>query len=181
VALETERRGLRGLSWFVRPDAPKAGTVDGIARRIVHAFIEFLYNGPLIRWIAGSLLRRIIVSNLLGLTLFLLGIVYVSHQNVWLIDARRDSLLVQADVIAKAIAMNATVEPGGGFRIDPDKLPAREGSLIPFRDDGFAALELSLAPDRVSPVLRRRSPVLTKHRPVRAGRAWRWRASRVWT
>jgi two-component system sensor histidine kinase ChvG len=166
MAVETERQGRRQRLWFVRPAARSASPVEaderadeagalGLLRRAGRAFVEFLYNGPLIRWIAGSLLRRIIVSNLLGLTLLLIGIVYVSHQNVWLIDARRDSLLVQADVIAKAIAMNASVEPGGGLRIDPDKLPTAEGALIPFRDDGFAAFELSLSPERVAPVLRR--------------------------
>jgi two-component system sensor histidine kinase ChvG len=166
MAVDTERQGRRQSLWFVRPSARPRPPVEGddaaeetgargLLRRAGRAFVEFLYNGPLIRWIAGSLLRRIIVSNLLGLTLLLIGIVYVSHQNVWLIDARRDSLLVQADVIAKAIAMNASVDPGGGLRIDPDKLPTVEGSLIPFRDDSFAALELSLSPERVAPVLRR--------------------------
>lgn len=166
MAVETERQGRRQSLWFVRPSARLAPSAEGdgaddetgargLLRKAGRAFVEFLYNGPLIRWIAGSLLRRIIVSNLLGLTLLLIGIVYVSHQNVWLIDARRDSLLVQADVIAKAIAMNASVDAGGGLRIDPDKLPTVEGSLIPFRDDSFAALELSLSPERVAPVLRR--------------------------
>lgn len=154
MALDTERPGQRGLFWFVRPPTVEGGS-EAMHRRAARAFLEFCYNGPLIRWVAGSLLRRIVVSNLIGLSLLLIGITYVSHQNVWLIDARRDSLLVQADVVAKAIAMNASVDSGGGLRIDPDKLPAREGSLIPFRDDGFAALELSLSPDRVAPVLRR--------------------------
>lgn len=156
MALETDRPETRDTVWFVRPaGAPSSLRPQPLWRRMAVHVAEFFYNGPLIRWIAGSLLRRIIVSNLLGLSLLLVGIVYVSHQNVWLIDARRDSLFVQADIIAKAIAMNATVDAGGGFRIDPDKLPAKEGSLIPFRDDGFAALELSLSPDRVAPVLRR--------------------------
>lgn len=155
MTIESER-STPAVSWFTEGEtASVRPRWQRILRSIVHAFIEFMYNGPLIRWVAGSLLRRIIVSNLLGLTLLLTGIVYVSHQNVWLIDARRDSLLVQADVIGKAIAMNATVDPGGGLRIDPDKLPTVEGALIPFRDDGFAALELSLAPERVAPVLRR--------------------------
>jgi two-component system sensor histidine kinase ChvG len=166
MALETDRSRKRDAVWFVSPtDGEDALSREGAGIgapsgsqsrwRLVRSVGEFFYNGPLIRWIAGSLLRRIIVSNLLGLSLLLIGIVYVSHQNVWLIDARRDSLFVQADIMAKAIAMNATVDAGGGFRIDPDKLPAKEGSLIPFRDDGFAALELSLSPDRVAPVLRR--------------------------
>lgn len=155
MALESQRPVSRGHLRSVGAGAWLALVNNRWLRWAGHAVAEFFYNGPLIRWIAGSLLRRIIVSNLLGLTFLLTGIFYVSHQNVWLIDARRDSLLVQADVIAKAIAMNATVEPGGGLRIDPDKLPAQDSALLPFRDDGFAALELSLNPERVAPVLRR--------------------------
>lgn len=155
MALESQRPVSRGHLWSVGAGAWLALANNTWLRWAGQGIAEFFYNGPLIRWIAGSLLRRIIVSNLLGLTCLLTGIFYVSHQNVWLIDARRDSLLVQADVIAKAIAMNATVEPGGGLRIDPDKLVAQDSALLPFRDDGFAALELSLNPERVAPVLRR--------------------------
>ena len=48
--------------------------------------------------------------------------------------------------------------------IDPDRLPEVEGARAPFRDDGFAALELSIAPERVTPILRRLVPVNTRAR-----------------
>ena len=42
--------------------------------------------------------------------------------------------------------------------LDPDRLPEIEGARSPFRDDGFAALQLSIAPERVTPILRRLVP-----------------------
>lgn len=104
--------------------------------------------------VTGSLLRRIFVSNLLGLLILVGGILYLSKQNVWLIDAKRESLKSQGEIIAAAIAANASVETER-IVLDPDKLPEVEGALIPFRDDGFAALQLSIRPERVTPILRR--------------------------
>ena len=106
------------------------------------------------RLIASSLLRRIFVSNLLGLVILIGGIFYLGQHNVWLIDAKRESLKTQGEIIAAAIAANATIDTER-IVLDPDKLPVLEGSLIPFRDDGFASLELSIAPERVTPILRR--------------------------
>ena len=37
----------------------------------------------------------------------------------------------------------------------PTSLPERETSLVPFRDDGFAALSFSIGPEKVTPILRR--------------------------
>jgi two-component system sensor histidine kinase ChvG len=106
------------------------------------------------RLIASSLLRRIFVSNLLGLVILIGGIFYLGQHNVWLIDAKRESLKTQGEIIAAAIAANATIDTER-IVLDPDKLPELEGSLIPFRDDGFTSLELSIAPERVTPILRR--------------------------
>ncbi len=104
--------------------------------------------------VTGSLLRRIFVSNLLGLFILIGGILYLSQHNVWLIDAKRESLRTQSEIIAAAIAANATVETER-IVLDPDRLPEAEDALIPFRDDGFAALQLSIRPERVAPILRR--------------------------
>jgi two-component system sensor histidine kinase ChvG len=106
------------------------------------------------RLIASSLLRRIFVSNLLGLVILIGGIFYLGQHNVWLIDAKRESLRTQGEIIAAAIAANAAIDTER-IVLDPDKLPEIEGALIPFRDDGFASLELSIAPERVTPILRR--------------------------
>jgi two-component system sensor histidine kinase ChvG len=105
--------------------------------------------------IARSLRRQIVFWNLVGLLFLLLGLIYVSQHNAWLIDAKRESLRAQGEIIAAAIAANATIDGDRGVAFDPDKLPEIEGGLVPFRDDGFAALELSIAPERVTPILRR--------------------------
>ncbi len=115
---------------------------------------EFLSRQPLTRFISARLLRRIMAANLVGFFLLLGGILYVSQHHAWLLQAKIDSLRVQGEIIAKAIAADAR-EHNGALVIDPDKLPEAEGSRVPFRDDGFAALELSLKPERVTPILRR--------------------------
>lgn len=109
---------------------------------------------PLPRFVAGTLLRRILASNLLGLAIFILGILYLSNSRGWLIDAKRESLRVQGEIIAAAIAGDAKIETER-LTLDPNKLPEAADTRIPFRDDGFAALELSIRPERVTPILRR--------------------------
>ncbi len=73
---------------------------------------------------------------------------------MWVIDAKRDALRTQGEIISAAISANATVETDG-VNIDAYKLPDGEISRVPYRDDGFAALELSIRPERVTPVLKR--------------------------
>ncbi|MEQ1713327.1 MAG: stimulus-sensing domain-containing protein, partial [Hyphomicrobium sp.] len=118
---------------------------------------------PVVRFLSANLLRRILLSNLVGLFLLLVGILYLTQYHTWLIGAKRDALKTQGEIIAAAIAANAKVSRQE-IDLDPSKLPEAEGSLIPFRDDGFAALELSIRPEQVTPILRR----LTQHTQVRA-------------
>src|SRR5262249_61946927 len=95
--------------------------------------------------------KPIALATLLG------GIFSLRLSHAWLIDAKRDSLRAQGDIIAAAIAANASIETGR-LVLDPDRLPELEGARSPFRDDGFAALQLSIAPERVTPILRRLLP-----------------------
>jgi two-component system sensor histidine kinase ChvG len=118
---------------------------------------------PLVRFVSANLLRRILLSNLVGLLLLLIGILYLTQYHTWLIGAKQDALKTQGEIIAAAIAANAKVTRQE-IDLDPSKLPEAEGSLIPFRDDGFAALELSIRPEQVTPILRR----LTQNTRVRA-------------
>ncbi|MEQ1577311.1 MAG: stimulus-sensing domain-containing protein, partial [Hyphomicrobium sp.] len=116
------------------------------------------------RFLSKSLLRRILAANLFGLLLLIGGIHYLSQYHAWLIDAKRESLRVQGEMIAAAIAGDARVEKGT-LHFNPDKLGVRADSLVPFRDDGFAKLELSIRPERVAPILRRLSqPTKTRAR-----------------
>ncbi|MCC7253346.1 stimulus-sensing domain-containing protein [Hyphomicrobium sp.] len=105
-----------------------------------------------VRFIAGSLLRRILVASLAGLVVMIGGILYFSENNAWLLDAKRESLRVQGEIIAAAIAGNARVETG---RLVIHTDPTAEEEVASPYDDAFSAHELSLRPERVAPILRR--------------------------
>ncbi len=111
-------------------------------------------NGPL-RKLFSTLARRIVLANLLGLAVLVGGMIWLSQQHAWLITAKYESLKVQGEIIASAIASSALVEREGLLSFDPERLPELDGVRVPFRDDGFAAMELSLRHERVIPVLRR--------------------------
>ena len=69
----------------------------------------------------SSLTRRIVSLNLAGLIALVASILYLSQFRAGLIDARAQSLLVQAEIIAGAIAASATVDTNT-ITIDPDRL-----------------------------------------------------------
>ena len=102
-----------------------------------------------------SLARRIFVANFLGLIILSLGIVYISLHRGWLITAKLESLRIQGEIIASAIAANAKVTRSDGLTLDPSKLPDVENPRVPLRDDSFSAMQLSISPLEVAPILRR--------------------------
>ncbi|CFX19654.1 Sensor protein ChvG [Candidatus Filomicrobium marinum] len=118
------------------------------------ALVDWFNRQPLVRFISASLLRRIMVSNLLGFVILFGGMVYLSFNSGWLINAKREALRIQGQIIAAAIAGEAKIERGM-IVVDPDRLPTDKNARIPFRDDGFAALELSISPEKVAPIFRR--------------------------
>jgi two-component system, OmpR family, sensor histidine kinase ChvG len=130
----------------------------GLALWPIWSFLATLINRAGGAWIARvigtSLSRRIFVSNIAGLCVLLAGMLLLSKHNAWLIEAKRDSLIAQGEIIAAGIASNA-VEKGDRVVLDPDKLPEIEGGKIPFRNDGFSSLDMSIQPEIVTPVLRR--------------------------
>jgi hypothetical protein len=142
-----------------RRSGPKAfaerlfGQVRDFSRRI--GLYEFLTYGPLIRLVAKTLMRRIIFANLIGLVILLIGIFYLGQYHAWLIEAKRDSLRAQGEVIAAAIAASATREKDSGrIVITPDMLPEIEGARALLRDENIAALQLSIPPERVAPLFK---------------------------
>ena len=153
------RRGATKVYGYAQPLRTAAAATKSALRRFSQriGLYEFLTHGPLIRLVTRTLLRRIVFANVIGLATLLGGIIYLSQSHVWLIEAKRESLQAQGEIIAAAIAANASIETGR-IILDPDKLPEAEGARSPFRDDGFAALQLSLAPERVTPILRRLVP-----------------------
>ncbi len=70
---------------------------------------------------SSSLTRRIVVLNLGGLVALLLGFLYLNQFREGLIDARVQSLQVQGEIIAAAVAASASVATDA-ITIDPEKL-----------------------------------------------------------
>jgi two-component system sensor histidine kinase ChvG len=168
-AWETLKRAISSLGASARALAHDLAVRGGRATAAMQAWsrrvglYDFVTSGPLIRFVSKTLLRRIIFANVTGLAILLGGIFYLSQYHAWLIDAKRESLRTQGEIIAAAIAANASVETGR-IVLDPDRLPEIEGARSPFRDDGFAALQLSIPPERVTPILRRLVPTDTRAR-----------------
>ena len=160
MALETERRPAAdtGLEPFLAGARRYLGTFGSRLRylgrripRLSFRLPRWWRAFPPVRFIAGSLWRRILIASLAGLVVMIGGILYISENNAWLIDAKRESLRVQGEIIAAAIAGDARVETGR-LVIHTDPL---EEDDQPLEDNAFAAHELSIRPERVAPILRR--------------------------
>ncbi len=110
---------------------------------------------PLLEWLRRlrptSLLARIVLTNILGLLILVGGILYFNQSRESLIDARVDSLMTQARIMAAAIASAATVDTGE-IIIDPDRLLAEMGDVTASPPKSLSWI---IRPDRVAPVLRR--------------------------
>ena len=101
---------------------------------------------------SSSLVRRIVVLNLAGLVAMLAGILYLNQFRAGLIEARVQSLQIQGEIMAGAIASSATVEIDS-ITIDPDRLlQLQAGESIGVSEE---ILEFSINPERVAPLLRR--------------------------
>ena len=110
----------------------------------------------------SSLTRRIVSLNIAGLLALVASILYLSQFRAGLIDARAQSLLVQAEIIAGAIAASATGETNI-TTIDPEHLQdLKTGETA---QDEFSGLSFSINPEQVAPALRRLiSPTKTRAR-----------------
>ena len=127
-----------------RPPTPSRGRI-----------VELLYQGwhLFVRVSFASLTRRIIFLNVTGLLALVIGVLYLSQFRAGLIDARIQSLLVQGEIIAAAVANTATVDPDT-LAMNPEQLLDLQAgeSYGPSDDSG---LEFPINPERVGPVLRR--------------------------
>ncbi len=104
---------------------------------------------------SSSLTRRIVLLNLAGLMALLVGFLYLNQFREGLIEARVQSLLTQGEIIAGAIASSATVETNT-ITLDPDQLlQMQAGETERLNDESLSALEFSINPERVAPLLRR--------------------------
>lgn len=137
-----------------RTATEKVGAFGAAAPVVLNPLRRWFYRQPLVRFVSASLLRRILVSNLIGFFVLLLGILYLGWYHTWLIDAKVDALKTQGKIIADAIASKAKVERER-IVFDGDVVPSQRRSMRSYRDDGFAALELSISPEQVTPILRK--------------------------
>jgi two-component system sensor histidine kinase ChvG len=115
---------------------------------------------------SSSLTRRIVCLNVAGLLALSIGIIYLSQFRAGLIDARIQSLQVQGEIIAGAIAASATVETDSSITLDPDKLQSLQpGESYGPSEDALYGIDFPINPERVAPVLRRLvSPTKTRAR-----------------
>ena len=104
---------------------------------------------------SSSLTRRIVVLNLGGLVVLVVGFLLVDQFRADLIEARIQSLTIQADIIAAAVSASATGDTDS-ITIDPDKLLqlAPGESVAPSQSDEDA-IQFSINPALVGPFLHR--------------------------
>ena len=103
---------------------------------------------------SSSLTRRIVVLNLGGLVVLMIGFLLLNQFRADIIAARVQSLTTQADIISAAIAASAAVDTDT-ITVDPDKLLqlAPGQTAAPPSDED--AIQFSINPERIGPVLHR--------------------------
>lgn len=159
---DSERKPEPVMDWrSSEADAPAPETVAAEAgrpgwRRWLAPF--YRVTGAVRRFlditIFSSLTRRIIVLNMAGLLVLVVGILYLNQWRAGLIDARVQSLRVQGEIIAAAVAASATVD-SDVISVNPDRLLELQGdgsvSSLSYYDP---TLEFPINPERVAPLLR---------------------------
>jgi two-component system, OmpR family, sensor histidine kinase ChvG len=106
---------------------------------------------PIPRWLDGSLRRRILFANIIGLAGLLLTMLYLSLHHSWLVDAKIDVVKTVSRITAEAVAYRAFNDRAV---IDPNRLPDNS-PLRASRDDAFATMELLIEPQKAAPVLKK--------------------------
>jgi two-component system, OmpR family, sensor histidine kinase ChvG len=105
-----------------------------------------------------NLYSRIFIFNLTGLVVMLIGILLLSSQQNWLIEAKRESIQAQAQVIADAIVREATSEDRGFAFPNPDRmLDGDQGQVADQGGYDIQDFEFAIQPEKVAPILQRYS------------------------
>ena len=130
-----------------RADSEDGQDIDSIAMPVAGR------RGLLHRLAPQRLTSRIVLLNLLGLVVLVVGILYFNQFRQGLIDARVQSLTTQAQIIAAAIAGSATADTGS-IVINPDSLDDSNDATTPDADQ-LGGLDFPINPETTGPVLRR--------------------------
>lgn len=120
----------------------------------------------------SSLTRRIVVLNLAGLVALLSGILYLNQFRAGLIEARIQSLTIQGEIMAGAIAASATsTSESDSLWVDPDKLMnIAPSEMLSQPGEAIESLDFPINPERVAPMLRRlMAPTRTRARIYDSG------------
>ena len=96
-----------------------------------------------------SLTSRIALINILGLVILAIGILYFNQFRQGLINARVQSLMVQGQIIAAAVAGSATADTSS-IVINPDSFDDSTSS-----GDEQSSLDFPISPETAGPVLKR--------------------------
>ena len=114
----------------------------------------------------SSLTRRIVLLNSLASLALVAGILYLNQLRAGLIDARVQSLRVQGEIIAGAIAASATVrQRRHHHRSRPAAATSSPARRSRAPDERFRRSNFPINPERVAPVLRTLvSPTRTRAR-----------------
>jgi len=116
-----------------------------------------------IKWLRGkipfsfrfrSLTSRLFVFNLVGVLVLIVGVFYFSQTRQWLIEDATSNLKTQGEIIAAAIARNATSTPRVN-NFDQDQLLASDiAGADEISDQGLSALEFPIKPELITPIIR---------------------------
>lgn len=135
----------------------KGGDVTPPRRSLKSALMRMSvrFRLGLARRLSSSLTRRIAFLNLAGLVALFLGFLWLNQTRVGVIDARSQSLSLQAEMISAAIA-SAVSTTSDTLELDPDKLLQQQlAEPQPREDQGQNFFEFSINPARVAPILKR--------------------------
>ncbi len=131
-----------------------AGSAQRSWRQWLRARARFSWRLLTARF-SSSLTRRIVVLNLGGLVVLMIGFLLLNQFRADIIAAREQSLTTQADIIAAAVAASAGVDTDA-ITIDPDKLlQLAPGQTAAPPQSEEQNIQFSINPERVGPVLHR--------------------------
>ena len=135
-------------------DKAKAGPVP--RRRLAALGERFAARArrSVVRRLSSSLTRRIAFLNLAGLLALFVGFLWLNQTRVGVIDARSQSLSLQAEIIAAAVAGTVIVEPEASL-LEPERLLQQLLGETQREEPSALSLEFSINPARAAPILKR--------------------------